>query len=110
MFSIESTFEVNRIMQFISTIYVILVYKLINEQTIIDVHDSFHFIHRHRSHNKHLYMNYSRTDKRKYFWINRIVNIWNNLSYETVNSTSTNVFRNNVNSVKFQGRGSIYCY
>ena len=87
----------------------ILFYKMINDHTFIRINRSYSFVYRHRAHSKHLYTFYSRTDKRKYFWINRIVSVWNNLPDDTVNSTSVNIFRRCINPVQFQGRGSIYC-
>ena len=64
---------------------IILCYKYINNYTIIDMENSITFYKAHRGHEKHLFTHYSRTDIRKYFWSNRIVKIWNNLSSEIIN-------------------------
>ena len=51
-------------------------------QGTISIHTNmvYKFVNSSRGHNKHLFTYYSRTDKRKYFWLNRIVKIgmiWN---------------------------------
>jgi hypothetical protein len=38
--------------------------------------------------------NRTKYDLRKYFWTNRIVNIWNSLPEEVVGITSVNLFKN----------------
>ncbi len=70
-----------------------LFYKLVNNLVILDVHDSYSFRESYRGHSKMLFVNFSRTDKRKFYWINRIVEYWNSLSNDIVNAPSIAVFK-----------------
>ena len=45
-------------------------------------------------HEKKLVKDRSRLDKRKYFFSQRVVNGWNSLPAEVINSTSVNSFKN----------------
>ena len=45
-----------------------------------------------RGHSKRLTVNRCRLDSRKYFFSNRIVHHWNNLTQEVVDARSVNVF------------------
>jgi len=47
-----------------------------------------------RGHSKRLTVNRCRLDFRKYFFSNRVVHHWNNLTQEIVDARSVNVFRN----------------
>jgi hypothetical protein len=49
---------------------------------------------RTRDHSMRLNNYRTKYDLRKYFWTNRIVNIWNSLPEEIVGSTSVNLFKN----------------
>ena len=86
----------------------VLFYKMIHGKTNINI-DSFRFTHSYRGHDKTLFLNYSRTDKRKYYWVNRIVHFWNSLPHNVVNSTSISAFKSRIIDITFTGRGSIYC-
>ena len=86
-----------------------LFYKLMIGKTSIDVHTSYRFINSFRGHNKTLFLHFSRTDKRKYFWINRIVHFWNSLSNHVVSVSNVSNFKRMIKDVDFTGRGSIYC-
>ena len=88
---------------------IVLFYKLAASLTVIDVSNCYSFVNSHRGHSRHLYMYYSRTDKRKFFWINRIVSYWNNLENETVTCPNIARFKKIVKKVTFIGRGSFYC-
>ena len=77
----------------------IFFYKIINGLTDVNLNeetDVYKFVNSSRGHNKHLFTYYSRTDKRKYFWSNRIVKNWNDLEEQIVNSTSTKAFANSI--------------
>ena len=87
----------------------VLFYKVIHNKTIVNLHNSFRFINSYRGHNRTLFLHFSRTDKRKFYFINRIVSLWNNLSYECVNATSISVFKDKLSYCILPGRGSIYC-
>ena len=47
-----------------------------------------------RGHEKKLVKDTSRLDTRKFFFSQRVVNGWNGLSAEVINSTSVNSFKN----------------
>ena len=87
----------------------VLFYKMLLGKTDIHVNSSYQFVHSYRGHNKTLFLHYSRTDKRNFFWINRIVHHWNNLSYDIVNANTISNFKAKLQSVNHIGRGSIYC-
>lgn len=87
-----------------------LFFKLVCGNTVIEIADSFTFIQRHRGHSKHLFVNFCRTDKRKFFWINRLVPLWNSLSEDIVSCSNIHNFRFKLNFISFVGRGSLYCY
>ena len=88
---------------------IVLFYKMINNDTIINIQESYLFHDRNRGHNRNLFMYFCRTEKRKLFWINRIVTTWNNLSSNIVNSISANSFKRKICTMHFLGRGSFYC-
>ena len=86
-----------------------LFYKMLSKVTLIDMNNSFSFYNRRRGHSKNLFKYYCRTEKRKMFWINRIVNNWNELNDSIVTSNSVNTFKRKINLCQFPGRGSYYC-
>ena len=49
-----------------------------------------------RSHNFKLKKNSFNTNQYKYFYTNRIVNLWNSLPNHIVNSKSVNMFKNKI--------------
>lgn len=84
-------------------------YKVINNVTCVDVQEYYSFVNRSRGHSKHLFMYYSRTNIRKFFWVNRIVPFWNNLTDDIVCSRNMKTFKRKVNLLNsIVGRGSIY--
>jgi len=87
----------------------ILFYKKINCHISIDVEDSYCFVRTPRGHPLHMFKYYCRTDKRKHYWTQRIVNFWNGLHQEIVSSTSVLSFKKKLKCILFVGRGSIYC-
>ena len=87
----------------------ILFYKIVNNKTLVDLENSYKFVHSYRGHNKTLYHYYSRTDKRKFYFINRIVNLWNDLPEDCVNSVSLSSFKKKLKYCILPGRGSIFC-
>ena len=84
-----------------------LFYKLVNNLVVLDVHDSYSFRESYRGHGRMLFVNFSRTEKRKFYWINRIAGYWNSLSNDIVNAPSIAVFC--LKNIQFTGRGSMYC-
>ena len=87
-----------------------LFYKVLSGTTCINIQDHYRFCNRSRANNsKQLYTYFSRTDKRKFFWVNRIVKNWNNLNEITVMSLNYNSFKNCLKNIVFTGRGSLYC-
>ena len=48
---------------------------------------------RSRGHTKRIFVNYSRLNLRKHFFINRVVQMWNKLSDEVVQATTISVFK-----------------
>lgn len=87
----------------------VLFFKKIKEKTVINIQGSYSIVNSERGHSFKLYKYYCRTDKRKLFWVNRIVNDWNHLNEDIVNSTSISSFKEKLNNVYLKGRGSIYC-
>ena len=71
--------------------------------------DSFRFTHSYCGHDKTLFLYFSRFDKRKYYWVNKIVHFWNSLPQNVVNSASVSVFKSRITDIKFIDRWSIYC-
>ena len=63
-----------------------------------------------RGHNLKINVQYCRTNTRKYFWSNRVIKIWNDLSYDIVNSQSLNEFKRKIASCNFTQycKGSMY--
>ena len=53
---------------------------------------------RTRGHTKRIFVNYSRSNLRKHFFINRVVQMWNNLPEEVVRTPSLNVFKAHLDS------------
>ena len=88
----------------------ILFFKIYYCMTDINVTDYYRFTNRSRTNSKQLYVFYSRTDKRKLFWLNRLVKYWNDLPENIVNILDFRNFKAAItNTVRFNGRGSIYC-
>ena len=87
----------------------ILFFKKVKVVTIINVEDSYKFVNSVRGHNLHLYKYFCRTDKRKHFWINRIVNNWNDLNADIINSVTVISFKRRIKNIVLNGRGSIFC-
>ena len=71
------------------------VYKMFEGLDDLDINDFFEVVGegRTRGHNRKLKAKYSRVDCRKYFFSLRIVDLWNKLGRDTVNSNSLNVFK-----------------
>ena len=86
----------------------VLFHNVINNNTRLDLNNSYKFVTASRRHNKYLYTFYSRTDKRKHFYTNRIVKYWNNLPSKLVNCNCLNDFKEQLDHMYFIGRGSIY--
>ena len=76
----------------------IFLYKIINKLVEIQQNDYFTFnTMQTRGHNFKINVEYSRVNCRKYFFINRVVPIWNALHVNIVNSESLNIFKNALN-------------
>ena len=71
----------------------ILLYKVLNNQINVNISDSIQFSESSRDHNKHLYHLFNRTETGKNFWVNHIVNVWNNLDSNVVNSKNLNCLK-----------------
>ena len=70
------------------------VYKIITGLDDLNVEDFFEFDnHGRRGHSKKLKVKYARLDIRKYSFSVRVVNLWNSLSEDTVNSESMDSFK-----------------
>ena len=87
----------------------ILFFKKVKGLTHLNIESSYRFIISTRGHNFHLFYFYSRTEKRKLFYINRLVKNWNSLDAEIVNCLSVIVFKRKLKNVTLCGRGSMYC-
>ena len=73
----------------------IQVYKMFTGRDDIDINDFFEVLGegRTRGHNKKLKVRYGRLDCRKFFFSYRVVDLWNKLSYDTVNSIKLDDFK-----------------
>ena len=67
--------------------------------------DSYRFKEVYRGRNRTLHVNYARTDKIKYYWLNRIITHWNGLDGAIANAENPLVFKRLVRNVSFIGRG-----
>ena len=86
----------------------ILFYKVISNDINMDLGNSYTFVHSYRGHNRTLFVNYCRTEKRRLYWCNRITNNWNSLDTNIVNSTSVKQFKKKLKYKNYVGRGSAY--
>ncbi len=85
-------------------------FKVCNGLVNMDMSDSYRFNEVYRSHNRTLHVNYARTDKKKYYWLNRTVRHWNGLDGAIVNVGNPLVCKGLRRNVSFKiGRGSMYC-
>ena len=81
----------------------ILVYKIINNLISLDSLDFFEFSNTiTRGHNLKIKANFCRTNTKKFSFPNRIINCWNNLPDDVVNSASLNIFKSKVQNYNFQ--------
>ncbi len=53
---------------------------------------------------------YSRTEKRQFYWSNRLVSNWNRLPQIAVDNTSVYDFKRSLRMINFVSRGSAYCF
>ena len=76
----------------------IQVYKMFEKIDDINIEDFFELVSDSstRGHNRKLKVRYSRLDCRKYFFSLRVVDLWNKLRYETVNSKSIDTFKHHL--------------
>ena len=75
--------------------------------TDMNIQNSFRNSSNHRSHGKKLFHFYSRTDVRKYFFANNIVNVCNSLDPDIINF-SLKKCKGAIYSQSFVGRSSVY--
>jgi len=61
---------------------------------------------RTRRHPSKLVKNRCRTDLRQHFFSERVINRWNNLSVDAVESTSLNAFKKKINFLRETRKGS----
>ena len=83
-----------------------LVYKILHG--LIDIKSEDFFVRNATSTRGHSYklgVQFSRVNYRKYFFANRVVNIWNNLPLDVVESPSLYAFKKAVNKLNFKS----YC-
>jgi len=72
-------------------------YKILTGKEKVNMEQFFELSntgHNLRGHNKKLAVNRCRLDTRKYFFSNRVVRYWNDLTQKIVDSESVNVFKN----------------
>ena len=86
---------------------IVLYFKMLSGFTDVSINDSMRPHATHRGHSKNLYHFYSRTNVRKHFFVNRVVEMWNGLSQEIV-TLQYYKFKKALCNVNFTGRGSIY--
>ena len=80
----------------------VLTFKICNNMSHLKFGDFFEYCTTStRGHTFKLKKHYTRTDVFKYFFCNRVVDSWNDLSQECVSSPSVNVFKNNINKIDF---------
>ena len=84
-------------------------FKVCNGFVNMDISDSYRFKEVYRGHNRTLHVNYARTDKRKYYWLNRNVTHCNGLDGAIVNAGNPLVFKRLVRNVGFISRKNMYC-
>ena len=84
---------------------IVFVYKLINNLVDLDKNDFFSFetfSYNLRRHNLYLKKPNYKLDVLKYFFANRVINPWNNLPSNIVNSPSLDIFRKRLNNFNLQ--------
>jgi len=72
-------------------------YKILTGKEKVDMEQFFELNntgHNIRGHNKKLAVNRCRLDTRKYFFSNRVVRHWNELTQKIVDTKSVNIFNN----------------
>jgi len=88
----------------------IFLYKIIHDHGLVDIVvclDYFSFNNnyvRTRSHQLKINVQYSRTNIRKNFFINRVIPIWNSLDTNVVSSSSLNVFKASLKNCNLSNR------
>ena len=100
------TLEVRRIM-----FDLMLMFKIVHGLIDIDPNQLFTFNSSNtRGHCYKINVQYSRVNARKYFFINRIIPIWNALEPQVVVSNSLYTFKKEINKVDFSSfcKGSVY--
>ncbi len=88
----------------------VMYFKCMNNFTEFCTNDIFRYNGTRRGHDKQLFVFYSRTEKRQFYWSNRLVSNWNRLPQIVVNNTSVYGFKRSLRMVNFIGRGSAYCF
>ena len=79
------------------------VYKLLNNFVDMDFNRFFTLNRRNtRGHRMKITVNYSRVNNRKYFFVNRIISIWNNLPANVVESSSISTFKSRLKEVELE--------
>ena len=89
----------------------LLVYKIIHWLVDLDFDILFRYNSSStRGHEWKLAVNYSRLNCRKFFFANRIVNIWNSLDPFIVNAESLNIFKSRVYNIDLTPYCKGSCY
>ena len=89
----------------------ILVYKIVNNLICLDRREFFEFASTvTRGHNLKININYCRTNIKKFAFPNRIINCWNSLPEDVVNSPSLNSFKRKIQNINLRHycRGSAF--
>ena len=89
----------------------LLVYKIIHRLVDLEFDSLFRYNSNNtRGHEWKLAVNYSRLNCRKFFFANRIVNIWNSLDPFIVNAESLNIFKSRVYNIDLTSYCKGSCY
>ena len=82
----------------------IMTFKIVNNLCKVDYSEILYFTKKNsrtRGHDLKLQACKSRTNVHMNYLNNRIINVWNNLDYETVHSPSLNYFKSRINKINF---------
>ena len=83
------------------------VYKIVHGLSAITFEDFFELDNsgRTRGHSLKLLQKRCRLDLRRYFFSERVVNVWNSLDDQSVAASSLNSFKNNLSRLRRQSMG-----
>ena len=91
----------------------ICLFKLYHNKINLNINEYFEFRNNTftRGHSLKIFKPFSRTNSQKYFWANRVIDVWNNLPTDVINSDSTDAFRCKLYKVDLSKyfKGTWYC-